>query len=98
MPRPNIRPWRDLEELLNVRQLLYPHDETEHDRRYDDQRLGVNVVSFHIDFIWNVLHVVLGSKSLLCFTDVFFNILPLVCSLTGSACPLKQHISRYEAD
>jgi hypothetical protein len=46
MPRPNIRPWRDLAELLTVRQLLYPNKEFEHDVRYDSQRLGVNMVSF----------------------------------------------------
>jgi hypothetical protein len=45
MPRPNIRPWRDLAELLTVRRLLYPDGEAEHDSRYRSQRLGVNMVS-----------------------------------------------------
>jgi hypothetical protein len=46
MPRPNIRPWRDLAELLMVRRLLFPDHEAEHESRYDAQRLGVNMVSF----------------------------------------------------
>lgn len=50
MPRPNIRPWRDSTELLEVRQLLYPNTETEHDVCYDNQRLGVNIVSFLLVF------------------------------------------------
>ncbi|KAF2421571.1 Las1-like protein, partial [Tothia fuscella] len=40
-----IRPWRDLAELLEVRHLLYPSNEAEHDVRYDSQRLGVNMVN-----------------------------------------------------
>jgi len=56
MPRPNIRPWRDDAELLSVRHLLYPRDEAEHDIRYNEQRLGVNMVSFGIGFNSFVQH------------------------------------------
>jgi hypothetical protein len=45
MSKLNIRPWRDQNELLEVRALFYPPDEVDTKDKVQQRRLAVNIVS-----------------------------------------------------
>ena len=44
MPNPVVRPWRDKDELLQVRSLLYPPVNTSPSTRTQSQRLAINII------------------------------------------------------
>ena len=47
MSKLNIRPWRDQDELLEVRNLFYPPEEVEAEDKIRQKHLAVNIVSIN---------------------------------------------------